>query len=466
MRILAHIALYLLFLISCSAPKQTSVEEKGAKKDNSTIVPSWVKVRPASDFYYVGIGHASKKTSPSDFREVSKKNALNDLASGISVNVSTNSVLSQLETNNLYKEEFRQDIKVNVNEQLQDFEEVATYENEEGYWVYYQLSKSAYQEAKQKEIDAAIFQGSDYLKKAIDFKAQGRYKEALLAYVSGIEKIKKHLDQSLQTQFEGKTIFLGNELFNGYRTLLNEIVIDASEETYRVKIGSNASLNFVVKSSDGKSLSAIPLQVEIKKELYTYAQGLSDQNGNFVVKIGKVSRQAFSQYVQVSIDVKQILREAAVSSLTSKLLQLVTPLSEKISIEPLPVYVLIRSEEKNNGIALTRKYLDGAFKEALVSNGFIPVDVAEKADLILEVRADASNAGVNSEQGMQFYSSLLNVVVSLKEKSSGTLVYQNNLTPIKGTQLSFDKAAEDAYVKAVKKIKLSVAADLMKAYLQ
>jgi hypothetical protein len=167
-----------------------------------------------------------------------------------------------------------------------------------------------------------------------------------LAYVSGIEKIKKHLDQSLQTQFEGKTIFLGNELFNGYRTLLNEIVIDASEETYRVKIGSNASLNFVVKSSDGKSLSAIPLQVEIKKELYTYAQGLSDQNGNFVVKIGKVSRQAFSQYVQVSIDVKQILREAAVSSLTSKLLQLVTPLSEKISIEPLPVYVLIRSEER------------------------------------------------------------------------------------------------------------------------
>jgi hypothetical protein len=115
---------------------------------------------------------------------------------------------------------------------------------------------------------------------------------------------------------------------------------------------------------------------------------------------------------------------------------------------------------------LTRKYLDGAFKEALVSNGFIPVDVAEKADLILEVRADASNAGVNSEQGMQFYSSLLNVVVSLKEKSSGALVYQNNLTPIKGTQLSFDKAAEDAYVKAVKKIKLSVAADLMKAYLQ
>jgi hypothetical protein len=425
-----------------------------------------VNERPSSSFYYLGIGYASKKTSPVDFRDIAKKNALNDLASGISVNVSTNSVLSQLETNNLYREEFKQDIKVSVNEQLQNYEEVATYENAEGIWVYYQLSKTEYQAAKQKEIDAAVYQGLDYLKKAIDFKSQGRYKDCLLSYVSGMEKIKRHLDQSLETQLDGKSIYLGNELFNGYRTVLNEMVVDAKEEVYRAKIGAEGSMPFVVKSIDGKMLSGIPLQIEIKKDLYSYAQGLTDINGLYTVNVGKVSRQTSAQYLQVGIDVKQILREAAVSSLISKLFMLVTPLSEKINIEALPVYVMIQSVEKNNGVLLSQKWLDGAFREALVSNGFIPVSVAEKADLIIEVKADASDAGMNSDNGMQFFASMLNVEVSLKDKATGHLIYQNNFTPIKGTQLSFQKAADDAYIKAVKKIKLNVASDLMKAYLQ
>lgn len=465
MKKLIHLFSVLVFLFSCSGSKEVAQNQE-SKKQEKTSVPLWVNERPSSSFYYVGIGRASKKTSPIDFKEIAKKNALNDLASGISVNVSTNSVLSQLETNNLYREEFKQDIKVSVNEQLENYEEVAVYEDAEGFWVYYQLSKSTYQATKQKEIDAAVYQGLDYLKKAIDFKSQGRYKDCLLSYVSGMEKIKRHLDQSLETQLDGKTIYLGNELFNGYRAVLNEIVVDAQEEVYRAKIGAVGSMPFVVKSIDGKRLSAIPLQVEIKKDLYAYAQGLSDVNGVYTVNVGKVSRQTSVQYIQVSIDVKQILREAAVSSLISKLFTLVTPLSEKINIEALPVFVMIQSVEKNNGSVLSQKWLDGAFREALVSNGFIPVNVVEKADLIVDINANASDAGSNSDNGMQFFASMLNVEVSLKDKASGQLIYQNNFTPIKGTQLSFQKAADDAYFKAVKKIKLNVATDLMKAYLQ
>ncbi len=455
----------LVFLFSCSGSKDVS-QKQASKKYENTPVPLWVNERPSSSFYYIGIGRASKKTSPLDYKEIAKKNALNDLASGISVVVSTNSVLSQLETNDLYREEFKQDIKISVNEQLENYEEVAVYEDVEGFWVYYQLSKSDYQAAKQKEIDAAVYQGLDFLKKAIDFKAHARYKDCLLSYVSGMEKIKRHLDQSLETQLDGKTIYLGNELFNGYRSVINEIVVDAEEEVFRAKIGAVGSMPFVVKSIDGKRLSAIPLQIEIKKDLYSYAQGLSDANGLYTVQVGKVSRQTSAQYIQVGVDVKQILREAAVSSLIAKLFMLVTPLSEKINIETLPVFVLIHSVEKCNGVLLSQKWLDGAFREALVSNGFIPVNSAEKADLMVEVQADATDAGNNNHNGMQFFASMLNVEVSLKEKSSGHLIYQNNFTPIKGTQLSFQKAADDAYIKAVKKIKLNVASDLMKAYLQ
>ena len=465
MKNFASIFLLIVFLFSCSAPKNVTQEKVDNKKYTQEI-PLWVKERPASDFYYVGIGRASKKTSPTDFREVAKKNALNDLASGISVNISAQSVLSQLESNNMYKEEFRQDIKVDVNDQLQNYDEVAVYENGEEYWVYYQLSKSDYQAQKKKEVDAAIFQGLDYLKKANDFKAQNRFKESLLAYVSGMEKIKKHLDQSLETQFDGKTIYLGNELFNGYRTLLNEIVIDADVVTYRTKIGMPGTLKFSVKTIGGTAITSMPLQVEIKKNIYSYEQGLSDQNGFYTVNVGKVSRQSTEQYIQVGLDIKQILREAAVSSLISKLFALVTPMNEKVSIEALPVFVFIKSAEKVNGNLVARKWLDGAFRESLVSNGYIPVDIIDKADLVIEITANAVNAGSVKNEGMEFFSSTLEVLVNLKDKATDALIYQNNLTPIKGTQLSFDKAAEDAYMKAVKKIKTLVVNDMITVYLK
>lgn len=460
------VSIFFIFAItfSCSAPKNSG-QDKVENRKGTQEVPLWVKERPASDFYYIGIGRASKKTSPSDFRDVAKKNALNDLASGISVNISAQSVLSQLESNNIYKEEFRQDIRLDVNDQLQNYEEVSVYENQEEYWIYYQLSKADYQAQKKKEVDGAIYQGLDYLKKAIEFKSQNRYKESLLSYVSGMEKIKKHLDQSLEAQLDGKTIYLGNELFNGYRSLLNEIIVDAEVVTYRTKIGMPGSLKFFVKTLEGKSVASMPLQVEIKKDIYSYAQGLSDQNGVFNVNVGKVSRQSGEQYITVDLDIKQILREAAVSSLITKLFSLVTPMSEKVTIEVLPVFVLIKSVEQVNGNTLGRKWLDGAFRETLVSNGFIPVDAVEKADLILEIKANALNAGSTSNQGMEFFSSNLEVLINLKFNNDA-LIYQNNLTPIKGTQLSYDKAAEDAYFKAVKKIKTSIVNDLITVYLK
>ena len=47
--------------------------------------PTWVSARPVTGGYYVGIGLANKNRP--DAQEAAKKNALNDLASEISVTV-------------------------------------------------------------------------------------------------------------------------------------------------------------------------------------------------------------------------------------------------------------------------------------------------------------------------------------------------------------------------------------------
>ncbi|MCX6182182.1 MAG: LPP20 family lipoprotein [Bacteroidetes bacterium] len=451
-----------LFFAGCASTAK--IESSTSTKVENKPMPDWVNNRPLSNEYYIGIGYAAKKNFPSDFREAAKKNALNNLAGEISVTVSTSSVLSQLESDNKYKEDFQQDIRVTVNEQLQGFDEVDSYENKDFYWTYYRLSKADYQERKQKQVKDAVDQGMDFLIKARDYQNQLRYKEALLAYISGIGKISAYLDQSLETELSGQKIYLGNELFNGYRSLLNQIYIDAEVQVYRVKMGNPGTLKFFVKSSDGKTLMGIPLTVEVKKKFHSYLDLVSDANGALTIDVGKVARSTQSQYVTVQVNVKQLIKEAAVNAVVSKVLSTVSPSPETVNIEVQPVFVLIKSVEKNNGQVLSKNILDMALREGLAANGFIAVSAIEKADIIIEISADSNDGAVASEMNTQFYSSNLNVNIVFKKKSDGTEIYQRALNSIKGAQLSFEKASEDAYTKASKKMKLLVVDEFVKVY--
>ncbi|MFM7021870.1 MAG: LPP20 family lipoprotein [Flavobacteriales bacterium] len=450
-----------LFFVACTSSKKELAPD--AKNDNRPT-PEWVNTRPVSDEYYIGIGYASKKTFPADFREAARKNALNNLAGEISVTISSQSVLSQLENDNKYKEEFKQDIHVTVNEELKGFDEVDAYENKDFYWCYYRLSKYEYQEQKQKQVIDAMNQGKDFLVKARDFKSQFRYKEALIAYIAGIGKISAYLDQSLETELDGQKIYLGNELFNGYRSLLNQIVIDADVEVYRVKMGNSGTLKFSVKNGEGKSLVGIPMTVEVKRKLFTYSDVVTDQSGLISVEVGKAVRSTQEQYVSVQVNVKQLIKEAAVNSVVARILGTVTPSPEKINIEVQPVFVLIRSVEKHNGQVLPRTLLDQALREGLAAHGFIAVSAIEKADIIIEISAESTDNGVATEMNTQFFSSSLNAAILFKNKNTSTEIFQTSLSGVKGTQLSFEKASEDAYIKASKKVKLSVVDDFLKVY--
>ena len=53
-------------------------------------MPDWVRQRPVSSLYYIGIGRADK--TDKDYMQLAKQNALKDLASELKVQVSSNSL--------------------------------------------------------------------------------------------------------------------------------------------------------------------------------------------------------------------------------------------------------------------------------------------------------------------------------------------------------------------------------------
>src|SRR5690606_16411007 len=139
----------LIFTIGCKGKKEISKEDKVVSAP--VAAPKWVNARPHNSAYYIGIGSSSKTAQPFDYQNVAKKNALNDLASEISVRVQGQTFLNSLEVNKNFSEEFISTISTTTDEKIENFEVAGIWENDKEYWTFYRLSKSEFQRQKSEK---------------------------------------------------------------------------------------------------------------------------------------------------------------------------------------------------------------------------------------------------------------------------------------------------------------------------
>jgi len=105
------------------------------------VKPSWIEKKPVDSESYLGIGASPKNSKNTDYQQLAKSNALNDLASEISVRISNTSLLYTLSSNNTLKETFDSKTYTSTKEDLEGYEMVDSFEDETNYWVFYKLSK-------------------------------------------------------------------------------------------------------------------------------------------------------------------------------------------------------------------------------------------------------------------------------------------------------------------------------------
>lgn len=120
--------------------------------------PSWVTKRPIDKAYFIGIG-VVKKSNSKEYIQSAKNNALNDLSSEITVNISSELVDISIEKYGMNNDEIRSEIHTTTKADLEGYELVDTWENDYEYWVYYRLSKSLYQtqiELKKRKFNQSL----------------------------------------------------------------------------------------------------------------------------------------------------------------------------------------------------------------------------------------------------------------------------------------------------------------------
>ena len=190
--------------------------------------PEWVRSRPITDQYYIGVGRSSKAL-PEPY-ETAKKNALNELASEISVIVEGNSLLHSIESRQRFDESFTSTIKMRTSEQLEGFELVDSWENDKEYWVYYRLSKAEHARLKAEKKARALGNAKDLHFRSKESLATGDLRSTFDQLLRGLLAMKEYWGENDLVEVDGRQVPLANEMFNDLQKLTSSVHFSALPE--------------------------------------------------------------------------------------------------------------------------------------------------------------------------------------------------------------------------------------------
>ena len=422
--------------------------------------PKWVKNRPVSSEYYIGISVVKKGVE--NYMQLAKNKALEDLASQISIQISSNSVLTQFEDNTSFKEEFESQVKTSLVQDLEGYELVASWNNKKGkeYWEYYRLSKNQYALMQRLKLNKAKKLAQSYFEEAKEYEAKLNLIQALSYYSKSITALKKHLDQDLSVMTLEGSVNLGTEIYKRIQDIYSKTQLVAVNKNMKIEISTSVKDPFLVKvdwaSDEGeKPLVNLPIAFDfitgdgiLNKNVYT------DEFGFASSQLSRVTSKQKLQKIEASLDLSSILKPDDVDYELKKMF-LTPDLSPKctiiLNVERLKAYMLF--SEKIFGEDSKRSILKNAIKKELSENYFSFTEDKDSANVILDVKTNVVKGEIKEGRNYKVHIVYLDCFFSLTDVKSGFEIFNDAIYEVKGMKpISYDYAVKEAYDQAVEEI--------------
>jgi len=452
------LVIFLVFL-GCSPAAKTS------KSDLQNLKPAWLSAKPVAAGYFVGIGH-SVKDGLNNYIQTAKSSALEDLVSEIKVNISSTSVLSQLDVNKEFQERYEQIIQTTAADEIEEFEQVDAWEDERNYWVYYRLSKQRYKEIKDQKKRNAVSAGLDFFTKARQAERNSEPVLALGFYYQGFRAVEKYLDEPIRLEFEGKEILLTNEIIASMQLLLDKMDITLEpRETVLNRRLAQSELPIIAKATDKNSkkpISGLPLKAFFEKGSGdVFPNYKTDEVGRTKVLLTKISSRDMEQTVAVQVDIMSFAGQhnSEIYSLIAG--KMAVPKATFLMRVQRPV-VYVSSVEKSLGMEKSNQQLTNKIKNYLANSGFEFTDDRERADLLLDVNANSEKGAVSGS----IYITYVTAVIRVATKKDNKEIYATTLDRIKGFSLDYERSSQEAYNKSVETLEKEKLPELLNSILQ
>ena len=450
-----------LLLAGCSP----SVTNTSLKTNLQNTKPAWMSAKPAQDMYYIGIGH-SVKDGTNNYIQSAKNSALEDLVSEIKVNISSTSVLSQIDANKEFQEKYEQIIQTKAADDIEEFEQVDAWEDERNYWLYYRLSKQRYKEIKDEQKRNAVTLALDFFTKAKQSERSNDVIQALGFYFQGFRAIEKYLAEPIQLEFEGKSILLTNEIYANIQQLLDKMQLSVSPGEIMVnrrvaESGQTVMAKSTFKDSK-KAIGDLPLKASFEKGAGdVFPDYKTDGSGQSKILITKIGSRDLEQTVGVKVNLLAFAGQGA-SDISSLVAQKMTVPKASILLKVQRPLVYVSAIEKSLGADKANQQMTNKLKNFLTNSGFELTDEKAKAELWMDVNANSEKGAVSGSIYITYVTAVIKVI-TLKD---GKEIYATTLDRIKGYSLDYDRSSQEAYNKSLETLEKEKMPELLNAILQ
>jgi hypothetical protein len=427
--------------------------------------PAWVRSRPVSDAYYIGIGMCPK--SRPDFQESAKKNALNDLASEISVRVEGNSLLSTLDTRKQFSESFNSSIRTTTNEQLEGFELVETWESAQEQWTYYRLSKAEHARIKAERKQAAVNSALDLFARAQVSLAAGDLRTTIDQDLRSLLAMKAYWGENDKALIGDREVPVVNEVYGHLQRTVSEVRLTALPE--RIKLDQPGHFRREVlltarrgEGRDARDLAQLPLELSYPGLNGRIAEKKStDSEGRMRTTVQRVQLDAQVRELLVSLDMDALVSRELEPAFTKPLIASLTVPQLHVAIDVAMPRVFVQANETNMGQPVGDAGAAMAIKEELTTKGFRFVDNMNEADLLMRVTGTTREGG----EASGFHTAFLDLGINFRDRRSGETIYEGGRQGIKGIQLTYPKAGMEAYKKAAQELRGAIVTAMLEALL-
>ena len=454
------LVLIALFVLAGCKGKQKVVEPPVAEVQR----PAWVQARPQNNAYYVGVGLSSKNRP--DAMESAKKNALNDLASEISVTVEGNSLLYTLDRKTQFDESFTSTIQTKSNEQLEGFELVDSWENGTEYWTYYRLSKAEHARIKAEKKAGAISTALDHRTRAQQSIGDGDLRSAFDQDLRALLAMKEYWGENDLVELDGKQVPLVNELYSELQKLTSGVQLSILPERCELSYANRFKRELLISAvhrtnGTSKELAQMPLFIS-----YPGTGGKvtelknTDTEGRARTTIQRVDAASRSLDVLVKLNLDELIGRELDRTLVSALVGSLTIPEQRCIIDVQMPKVFMRAQESNLGEAVGDAGVALAVREELTSNGFRLVDRESDAELLLNLNANTRKGGESNG----FFTAFLDVTYSFRDRKSQDIIFEGGKQGVKGVQLSYEKAGLESFKKAVPDIRKELVPGIMNSF--
>jgi hypothetical protein len=409
--------------------------------------PDWINEYPRSGEYYIGI--AQGKTL-----QEAKDSAINSLVSQIKVKIKSEINDYMKEVKFTSEEEVTQNIKLTVNESVEDLECYDLYySGSKGYWAYYRLNIAQYGRKQAILVENARQSALDFLKKSL---AENDPSLAVKYAFTGYAFIGKYISKNLKAEINGKEIIIVNELVSRIQSLLKNFVMTPDYQEIIVDRLSNVPAEFKFTAVCGTMpLANFPFKYSIlKADPEVSGKMTTDAGGRSAFIIGKIkgNRQAYT--LRIEPDLVGFLSKSSDDEndlvFIERVMSMGTPAKEttvKVSQITFNFNVEIKNNLDSDSQYVTRiQSMTSGLKNGLIEKMKASFsDYSPGYSMMFIVDGNMVQSGLSG----QFFTRLI-VTVKIIDNSNNNVIFSKATPEIKGgsvTGIKSFQASCDRYLK-------------------